>query len=248
MFVDRSPVGGGIVVGDEAHESADSPDGDEPETCPAPRQPTERPAATLPPPAPLDEQLSPSMQIEVILERERRAAADLDTPAPVRVALDPPRLLVVERDRSLANLVTYCLRRQGYRVEQAADLRVALRRIETSPPELLVLDVAGQRGPTAELLERLRAAHGNRGPAVIAVYTAAASADAVHALDAGADLALARPYEPELLFAHVRALLRRAGPTHEGAGSERERSAAHSPPAGERRRLARVRRQPRNPL
>jgi CheY-like chemotaxis protein len=165
-----------------------------------------------PPAGALNDELSPSAQIEAILEREREAAVGMETPAPVRVELMPPRLLLIEPDRSLANLVSYCLRRQGYQVETVLELTAAREVIACEMPDLLVVDMSGEPSGLGELLEQLRGRYGTDGPPVIAVHDHGSTADAVYALDAGADVALARPYDPDLLFAHVRALLRRFRP------------------------------------
>ncbi len=170
-------------------------------------------AAACPPPVPLDDELSPSGQIEAILQREREAARDLETPQPVHVELVPPRVLLLEPDRSLANLVGYCLRRQGYRVETRSSVAALRATIEEAPPDLLVAEIGecAEQEALGPLLERLRGRYGTEGPPVIVLYPQDCAAIAVHALDAGADVAISRPYEPDLLFAHVRALLRRFG-------------------------------------
>ncbi|GIW72916.1 MAG: hypothetical protein KatS3mg102_2458 [Planctomycetota bacterium] len=164
--------------------------------------------------------LSPSAAvaaIDAILERERAGTAALPTPE-LELALAPPHVLVVEPDACLRNLVGYCLRRQGYRVDAVEALAAALEQLALELPDLAVIGVPPGATGLGEVLQALRRHHGTGGPPVLVVHEAGATADAVYALEAGADVALARPYDPEVLFAHVRALLRRHGGAAAGLG------------------------------
>ena len=101
-----------------------------------------------------------------------------------------PTVRILERDTSMKNMIAYCLRRQGFAAGESGSAAVV---IVGEPTEV---EKARKEAPRAVL---------------IALYAAGESEEAVRALDAGADVALARPFDPEILFAHVRAGVRRAG-------------------------------------
>lgn len=139
-------------------------------------------------------------------------AAQPDPPA-------PPLVRLVEREPCLANLLAYCLRKQGYRVT-----------LEESRGAAAVVIVGA-----AESVGRVRE-DVPRGM-VIALYPRGEGAHAVAALEAGADVALERPFEPEVLFAHVRAAVRRL----EGAPAAAKRGDGADEKPITRNRMAAVR-------
>ena len=116
-------------------------------------------------------------------------------------------VLVVEDDGPIRRMLERTLAAEGYRVSSAADGGAALAAVESSVPDLVLLDVGlpGLDGLT--VCRRLRA----KGLALpILVLTARdAVADRVAGLDAGADDYLVKPFAAEELLARVRALLRR---------------------------------------
>src|SRR5215468_1336445 len=116
-------------------------------------------------------------------------------------------VLVVEDDGPIRRMLERTLAAEGYRVSSAADGGAALAAVESSVPDLVLLDVGlpGLDGLT--VCRRLRA----KGLALpILLLTARdAVADRVAGLDAGADDYLVKPFAAEELLARVRALLRR---------------------------------------
>ena len=116
-------------------------------------------------------------------------------------------VLVVEDDGPIRRMLERTLAAEGYRVSSAADGGAALAAVESSVPDLVLLDVGlpGLDGLT--VCRRLRA----KGLALpILLLTARdAVADRVAGLDAGADDYLVKPFAGEELLARVRALLRR---------------------------------------
>lgn len=119
--------------------------------------------------------------------------------------LAAPLVLVLEPDASMRKMLAYCLRRQGFRTTVCETPDEALEMAALEPPEAAIA-CGSEEDPKAILLvEGLR-----RDPAcartyVVFVYAEGALADAVHALDAGADVALEQPVEPDVLFAQVKA-------------------------------------------
>ncbi|HEV8578599.1 MAG TPA: response regulator transcription factor [Thermoanaerobaculia bacterium] len=118
------------------------------------------------------------------------------------------KILVVDDDLELANLIGYALRQAGYLVVAAADGQEALAVFERESPNLVILDVNLPRLDGLEVCRRIRA--GSRVP-IMMLTVRSAEEDQVRALDLGADDYLTKPFSPRTLLARVRALLRRVG-------------------------------------
>ena len=117
----------------------------------------------------------------------------------------PPRVLVVEDDHRIAAFLDRALVQAGYRVAVAADGPAALAAADTTPPEVVVLDLMLPGLDGLEVARRLRAG----GGVPILMLTARDGVDdRVQGLDAGADDYLVKPFALEELLARLRALLR----------------------------------------
>lgn len=122
------------------------------------------------------------------------------------------RVLVVEDDPSVAEVVGRYLEREGFVVIAASDGREGLRRAATAL-DLVVLDLTLPGLDGLELLRRLRALV----PVPVVVLTARAEeSDRVQGLELGADDYVVKPFSPRELVARVRAVLRRT--SESGAG------------------------------
>jgi DNA-binding response OmpR family regulator len=119
------------------------------------------------------------------------------------------KVLVVDDDLELLNLIAFALRQAGFLVVQAPDGRAALTVYEQEQPDLVILDYNLPHLSGLEVLKRLRSA-GTRTP-IMMLTVRAAEEDQVEALEVGADDYLTKPFSPRALIARVRALLRRAG-------------------------------------
>jgi DNA-binding response OmpR family regulator len=131
-----------------------------------------------------------------------------DRAAPLQLAA--PLVLVAEPDAALRKLLEYCLKRQGFRVTATGVEKDALELAQLEPPDAVLASGAEDDPRAIAFVEALRRDAACARTYVAFLYAEGASADAVHALDAGADVALERPFEPEVLFAHVKAGVRRA--------------------------------------
>jgi len=136
-------------------------------------------------------------------------------------AVSAPRVLVVEDEPNIRELVCLHLRHEGYTCEGVADGQAALGRAEAEPFDLLVLDVMIPGLDGLSLCRAVR--NGRRNPDVpILMLTARRDeADKVVGLESGADDYLTKPFGVRELVARVRALLRRRRPTAGGDGTGR---------------------------
>jgi DNA-binding response OmpR family regulator len=117
------------------------------------------------------------------------------------------RILVVDDDATVSEVVGRYLEREGFTVETVADGRVALDRALAEPPDLVVLDLMLPGMDGLEVCRRLRAL----APVPIVVLTARGQeSDRIIGLDLGADDYVAKPFSTKELVARVRAVLRRA--------------------------------------
>jgi DNA-binding response OmpR family regulator len=125
------------------------------------------------------------------------------------VVIDAPaRVLIVEDDPTVAEVVTRYLEREGFMVESVADGREAVARADARLPDLVVLDIMLPGLDGLEVCRRLRA----RAPIPVVMLTARGSEeDRVLGLDLGADDYVSKPFSPRELTARVKAVLRRAG-------------------------------------
>src|SRR6202020_2109474 len=119
------------------------------------------------------------------------------------------RLLVVDDDRALRDVLRRALALGGYEVRLAETGAGALADIASAVPDAVVLDIGL---PDIDGLEvcRLLRREGNRVP-VLMLTARDAVTDRIDGLDAGADDYLVKPFDIDELKARLRALLRRAG-------------------------------------
>jgi two-component system response regulator ResD len=119
----------------------------------------------------------------------------------------PTRVLVVEDDATVAEVVVRYLEREGFAVEAVADGRVAVERAGCSLPDLVVLDLMLPGLDGLEVCRRLRAV----APIPVIMLTARGEeSDRVLGLELGADDYVAKPFSPRELTARVKSVLRRA--------------------------------------
>jgi len=131
-----------------------------------------------------------------------------------------PRVLVVDDEPNIRELVQVALKFHGCVVSTAATGADALRRAAGEDPDLIVLDVMLPDLDGFEVCRRLRAA-GNEVP-VIFLTARDTSSDTVTGLALGGDDYVTKPFSVEALVARVRAVLRRASRPDAGAGASGE--------------------------
>ena len=123
-----------------------------------------------------------------------------------------PKILVVEDEAPIAELISVNLRYNGYHVTWVADGAAVQREIDAQLPDLILLDwmLPGDNGIT--LAKRWRADARSRSVPIILLTARSDENDRVTGLDAGADDYISKPFSTKELLARVRAILRRKTP------------------------------------
>jgi two-component system response regulator MprA len=123
----------------------------------------------------------------------------------------PPRILVVDDDRQILNLMRRGLSFAGYAVDVAESGEQALALARERPPALVILDIMLPGLDGLDVCRRLRA--GDRELPILMLTAKGRVPDRVAGLDAGADDYLVKPFAFDELLARIRALLRRTSPS-----------------------------------
>jgi two-component system, OmpR family, alkaline phosphatase synthesis response regulator PhoP len=131
-----------------------------------------------------------------------------------------PRILIVEDDQDIAELVGRYLSKAGYTIEMVASGREALRTIAANAPDLLVLDLMLPQVDGLEICRLVRANEKTAAIPIIMLTARGEESDRIVGLEIGADDYLSKPFSPGELVARVRALLRRVQ-RGEGSGDRR---------------------------
>ena len=125
----------------------------------------------------------------------------------------PARVLVVDDDEGVTSVVARTLMREGYDVRTASDGDRAIQAARDWGPDAMVLDVLM---PGTDGLAVCRHVRTERPDVGILLLTAKdGRVDQIVGLDAGADDYLVKPFSPQVLAAHLRAVLRRREPAQE---------------------------------
>jgi two-component system, OmpR family, phosphate regulon response regulator PhoB len=127
-----------------------------------------------------------------------------------------PRLLLVEDDPALAELIAFRFRGEGYAVTVTADGDEALLLAEEQPPDLVVLDWMIEGTSGIEVCRRLRRSKATAAVPIVMLTARDTEDDRVRGLDTGADDYLTKPFSPRELIARVGAVLRRVRPALAG--------------------------------
>jgi DNA-binding response OmpR family regulator len=118
------------------------------------------------------------------------------------------KVLIVDDDRVLADVVAFTFRREGFQVVQAHDGEAALQRWAEERPDLVVLDVNLPRLDGFAVCRRIRE---QSDTPILLLTVRSEEDDIVHGLGLGADDYITKPFSPRQLVARAQAVLRRAG-------------------------------------
>ena len=126
------------------------------------------------------------------------------------------RILIVEDEQPIREMVMFALASAGYEAQEAADARQAHTVIAERLPDLLLLDwmLPGVSG--IDFARRLKKEELTRELPIIMLTARAEEEDKVQGLESGADDYITKPFSPRELVARIRAVLRRGGPAAEG--------------------------------
>lgn len=124
--------------------------------------------------------------------------------------MSAPRILVVEDDPQIQELVGYNLGKEGFVVLPALSAEAALKLLEEQPVDLVILDLMlpGMDGMT--FCRRIKGQSKTRDIPVIMLTAKSEEGDIVAGLEIGADDYIPKPFSPRLLIARIRAVLRRS--------------------------------------
>lgn len=117
------------------------------------------------------------------------------------------RILMVDDDPGIRDVVSDFLAKHGYQVETAGDAREMEQALERGPIDLIVLDVMLPGEDGLAICRRLAV---SEGPPIIMLSAMGEDTDRIVGLELGADDYLSKPCNPRELLARVRAVLRRA--------------------------------------
>ena len=125
------------------------------------------------------------------------------------------RVLLIEDDRDIVELVRYNLEREGFQVAAASDGATGLAQIRKTPPDILLLDLMLPKLSGLDICKEIRRDQSlNRLP-ILMLTARGEEADRVVGLEMGADDYVTKPFSPRELGARVKALLRRTEPAGE---------------------------------
>lgn len=119
------------------------------------------------------------------------------------------KVLVIEDERDIGELVTHYLEKEGYRVIALRNGAEGLRQVKTDPPDLLILDIMLPEMDGLEILRQIRSHSRAAALPVIMLTAKGEETERVVGLEMGADDYISKPFSPKELVARVKALLRR---------------------------------------
>jgi two-component system response regulator RegX3 len=121
------------------------------------------------------------------------------------------KILIIEDERELADLVFYYLQKDGFEPRTADSAEEGFAIVESWKPELIILDINLPGMDGFEFLQKFR--RGYRTPVLI-VSARNSDEDQINGLGSGADEYIAKPFSPKVLVARVRAVFRRVRKFH----------------------------------
>jgi DNA-binding response OmpR family regulator len=141
-------------------------------------------------------------------------AAAPEVPGPFPEPGHRPRVLVVDDESVVRDVVVRYLNHDGFDTLEAADGATARRSIEADSPDLVVLDVMIPEGNGLDLCRWIRA---NGDLPVILLTARGEESDRITGLELGADDYVVKPFSPRELVIRVKSILRRVAPDKKGA-------------------------------
>ncbi len=122
------------------------------------------------------------------------------------------RILLVEDEKPIRDMIAFGLRRAGFDVSEAPDCRAARAQIVDSRPDLLLVDWMLPDMSGLELIRALKKSKDSEDIPSIMLTARAEEQDKISGLEGGADDYITKPFSPRELLARIQAVLRRSGP------------------------------------
>src|SRR5438067_7495679 len=120
-----------------------------------------------------------------------------------------PRILIIEDERGLSDVLAYNLQREGYETVVAHDGQEGLRKAQTLLPELIILDLMLPVRNGLEVCRELRAGERTRAIPILMLTAKAEETDEVVGFSLGADDYVTKPFSIKVLVQRIKALQRR---------------------------------------
>ena len=121
------------------------------------------------------------------------------------------KILIIEDERTLQEVLTYNLEREGFEVSLAADGQDGLRKARSFEPDLILLDLMLPVIDGLEVCRQLRADAKTQGIRVLMLTARSEEVDEIVGFNMGADDYVTKPFKVKPLIHRIKALLRRAG-------------------------------------
>ncbi|MDU0354254.1 phosphate regulon transcriptional regulator PhoB [Paraglaciecola aquimarina] len=123
------------------------------------------------------------------------------------------RILLVEDEAPIRDMLKFVLEQSGYETIEAEDYQVALDRIVEPYPDLILLDWMLPGGTGIQLAKKLKQHEYARDIPIIMLTAKGEEEDKIRGLESGADDYVTKPFSPKELVARVKAVIRRVTPT-----------------------------------
>lgn len=133
-------------------------------------------------------------------------------PAGIRSAMARPRILIIEDERALTDVLSYNLQREGYDVAVAHDGTEGLRKAQMQLPDLIILDLMLPGRDGLDVCRELRTGERTRSVPILMLTAKAEETDQVIGFSMGADDYVTKPFSVKVLLQRLKALQRRTDP------------------------------------
>lgn len=131
-----------------------------------------------------------------------------------------PRILVVDDEPDILNLLDYNLRKAGFKVLTAKDGPEAIDAAKSQGPDLILLDIMLPNMEGTEVLKRLKTSEATRHIPVIMLTAKGEEVDKIIGFELGAEDYITKPFSPRELILRVRAVLKRGAEPSEPSGAK----------------------------
>ena len=126
------------------------------------------------------------------------------------------RILIVEDDKDIVEMITYNLQKEGYKTISAFNGEDGIYLAKKQKPDLLILDIMLPERDGLDVCKSLRNQDSTKHIPIIILSAKSLEADKVIGLELGADDYMAKPFSPRELIARIKAVLRRSKSVYTG--------------------------------